>query len=1240
VSVLELDFYDKDDPNGASLGQLTEDDLEAFKLRWVYRGVGAFEFTSDIRAIDATLVEPQNVCKVTIPVINDDPILGYLMEGGRVKLTDEHDDLFATFSGPGTLAILRNARLPIEPTAPGQPFRGDATFDNVWWWRGEPYGAIIVRGLEEGQNDLGSGAPLQHVTWDFTRNLDSTSNGWNEVAEEYETRIGRNLLDHVLDMQDAGELVLTMDAHLQMRAFQTYGTDRTSTTFAAGKVRLTPENTVTGLERTINGYTAWTHVTVESKDGTYLTRVSPDYEAGTPARIGYVKAEQTNDPILMQKIGDYTLLHQRTGLDTIEVEVTPGDDELNGYYLPHEHYKPGDRLTVYTGTGPGHYNNRAVRLTAVRIELADAVDDGSNDKHHRSLRVILELNGVTTSDGAFDPGSSAGTRDGCGDCPPAPRPCRALVTAAGDALRFYHTAWECGDVSDGGAWSGDAPGGKAGHADWDEDPRIAFAAYMLHPEPQSSIATRHTPWAFAGAGAPTGASGDILLDQYWLPLTESGLPNPLGGYVRSIAQAYGRSGIGVSELDQSLLSQMAVRIYRPGTASFVATLLAPQSIALIDGPEWRPADGTEVEDARWFPVEAAWDDAELGAALTSTAWVDGDYLVVEYGARNFQATDTTGASVWLDDTAASDAAAEGDHDLRSWIEFATGDTTTGGGALEELVGTEVGYYARCDHRHHVVRAVDPTPDDDAAHGYPEGTQWVVVDDVDAPTVIVSIWRSFRDDEGNALWLIEPGSSSTPSSGEQLVDLPISAAPLGGWNVNIGGPNVVQYGGRSYVGGVKGSNGDAYVQVVSHLAGERAETAIVLHAALDADTHASPVFLVRESDHKLLTWYSAHNGAALYQRVSVNSLDDDPFLVGGFAAEVNLDASLTGTAYTYPSPVQLDTGIMLTFRYVTGAAGQDWGYSISSDDGATWPALTKFYEEAGRWGYVKSVRNSGDRVDFLVQDGSIANGDADTSIRHCYYDASANTWHKSDGTSAGALPLDASDMTLVHNGAGGDPASLSDVACDDSGRPFVAFRTWDNATTDHYWWGYWSGSAWVVDEFAAGGYFGLNYTSGGIALDARNPTIAYASLLVDGVLELFRYRTRDRGATWETTQLTSESTAHNLYPVSPLDRGAAEPVFWMAEGSYTNATTYNVGTHALYVGQAEPEPHTHPASSHVHDDYLTEAEHALVDHTGLPGVGSGSTERRILIADGHATPFVFTDLLQADDGSDFLWTDSE
>jgi hypothetical protein len=40
---------------------------------------------------------------------------------------------------------------------------------------------------------------------------------------------------------------------------------------------------------------------------------------------------------------------------------------------------------------------------------------------------------------------------------------------------------------------------------------------------------------------------------------------------------------------------------------------------------------------------------------------------------------------------------------------------------------------------------------------------------------------------------------------------------------------------------------------------------------------------------------------------------------------------------------------------------------------------------------------------------------------------------------------------------------------------------------------------------------------------------------------------------------------------------------------------------------------------------------------MPATPSTNTQH-ILLADGRATPFAFTDLLQMDDGSDFMWSD--
>jgi hypothetical protein len=50
-----------------------------------------------------------------------------------------------------------------------------------------------------------------------------------------------------------------------------------------------------------------------------------------------------------------------------------------------------------------------------------------------------------------------------------------------------------------------------------------------------------------------------------------------------------------------------------------------------------------------------------------------------------------------------------------------------------------------------------------------------------------------------------------------------------------------------------------------------------------------------------------------------------------------------------------------------------------------------------------------------------------------------------------------------------------------------------------------------------------------------------------------------------------------------------------------------------------------------------AKAARRDHVhGMPAAPTSG--QHILLADGHATPFSFTDLLQMDDGSDFMWSD--
>ena len=71
----------------------------------------------------------------------------------------------------------------------------------------------------------------------------------------------------------------------------------------------------------------------------------------------------------------------------------------------------------------------------------------------------------------------------------------------------------------------------------------------------------------------------------------------------------------------------------------------------------------------------------------------------------------------------------------------------------DLVGTSR-RAARCDHAHHVLREAAPTTTDDQEHGYPVGTSWIVVDDVDNPTTIFERWRLLDNANGAAVWVLD------------------------------------------------------------------------------------------------------------------------------------------------------------------------------------------------------------------------------------------------------------------------------------------------------------------------------------------------------------------------------------------------------------------------------------------------------------------------------------------------------
>ncbi|HYI67125.1 MAG TPA: hypothetical protein VEW95_09395 [Candidatus Limnocylindrales bacterium] len=742
-AVVELEFFPDGDPTATSLGTLTEEDCERVEIYVPHRGVGSGLIEIDRRNIDPDWVVPGTLVKVTYPVISPNPVWAFFLDEAAYKLLNETDDQTITIGGGGPLSALRGARLPIQPTAPGQPNRGDFTFEDVWTWKHEPYGAIAKRMIEEGQNQ--DGTPLRHVTTDFTRNLDSSSNGWAEVADEYETPIGTDIYEGCQAMEDAGDFLLVGTPELLIHAYESYGTDRTSATFAAGKVRITPENMLTEAERRAHGFGAWTHLIGRDKDGDYFLEVSPDYDSSKPARYGYIDITETNDDVLVEKIGEYTLKHQREGIDTVEVELTPGDDELNGRYKPFDHYKPGDRITYHTGTGDHDYNNRAMRIHGMRIVVGVA-DQTDNATLLRSLHIVLELNAGTDADGSLiSPSRRATSSSGGGGKHPHPQPCRAMVTGA----PFAHVETLGANATDDGT-------------NYDSEVVAESKVERVSLSLARSVAVGQSIVVGVGHSHnadPVNAVWDDRGNTYTLAADHrksiSGDQPHALIYFTNVTVAlspgdkiYWEVGVGTS-----LLTTLETDSKVIAAELFSGTLSAPAESGTGSGFNGAPsvavggtigllvAFGINKGGASGFP-----DSITGGGDWTAFAEASSD--LTESFVQNFGGfrINDPGGETWSGTIDQS----------RDWAMVGATFDTTGGKSFEgeghpDTVGTG-NRWSRCGHGHDVHRDTAPTAGDDETLGYHVGNVWCQLDDLETPTAIVGEWRLVDASAGAAIWL--------------------------------------------------------------------------------------------------------------------------------------------------------------------------------------------------------------------------------------------------------------------------------------------------------------------------------------------------------------------------------------------------------------------------------------------------------------------------------------------------------
>jgi hypothetical protein len=742
-----FDLYPRDDPrDGTRVVRFTK--LQAAEYRGEANGTGAGRLSIRADVAEAQLIDPRGLQYVR--VVREDTVAeteavvgGFWLEQGDFTLLDEQGTRLLSFGGAGTLAYLSRAQMASH-TYISPIFTGQDPFDDSWrlyaqstvYANGNHLGAMLWRVLYEathntpgthkhGDTPAGSTVSDTHdddrpaiaipdLVFDFDQYEDSSGNDWTQSSGEFKAQVGENVLAVVKRLMEAG-LYVEMDPDtFEVRAWENeeHRRSRTGTTWGASVIyftRPTGEDIDTGniksdAKRAIHAYIKRSWVLAGGND------VYGDATGTTDIPWEGFYYADVNDEAAAAGIAAVQIAARDDAGDTLRLRGRLGTDTANGYYRPFEDALLDDLVTVHTGTDQFDIDDQNFPIAAITVNLRPGGD----------WDVWYDLGSAytTTSSRQFQ-------------VQPVPAHnhtiplCEILTPGTETASRLYLTDTGATLRTPSAGWTG-------GTGD--------MFAFDMTLTPTSTTSGAVGTWDGVNAAA---ASYGLI--QGTITLSNAGLLALVqsGGTFRIQNRINIRHGIGIDEASHVEYLEGTIRVYRPGTASYVGTLFAV-------------GDATGAVAANTDSAGTAGNRSMAGSYTAVPGAVSTDQLVVEWGIKHLApTTGGAGGSVRWNDAAGSDLPEDDStlDDLNSWVELRSISAPSGSGKHPDLTGTS-NRAARCDHAHHVVRERAPLATDDSGQGYPAGTWWVYVDDEDDPTEIIATYLSVDGTNDAAVWLLQ------------------------------------------------------------------------------------------------------------------------------------------------------------------------------------------------------------------------------------------------------------------------------------------------------------------------------------------------------------------------------------------------------------------------------------------------------------------------------------------------------
>lgn len=347
---------------------------------------------------------------------------------------------------------------------------------------------------------------------------------------------------------------------------------------------------------------------------------------------------------------------------------------------------------------------------------------------------------------------------------------------------------------------------------------------------------------------------------------------------------------------------------------------------------------------------------------------------------------------------------------------------------------------------------------------------------------------------------------------------------------------------------------------------------ILHERLERDDHDNPSFFIDDAG-KLMVFYSRHatGNSPIFLARAKKSED---IAAWEPVQTLRLNDTITYAAlsntYTYTNIVQLADEQNKMYLFWRGADFKP-NFSVSADHGKTWEKGQILVEPEriyrDRRPYMKVASNDRDFIDFAFTDGH-PRDEPTNSIYYARYKNGA--LYKASGEKImdwSALPMNPAQADIVYDARETkEKAWIWDVAQDKQGNPVVVYARFPTDSTHVYYYGIYDGTGWNNYKLTdAGPWFPQtrasesqrepNY-SGGVVLDHEDPSIVYLSREKDGVFEIEKWLTENKGKNWKVAEITKDSDHDNVRPfVIRNHPDDSLKVLWMNLDKYIHYTDY-------------------------------------------------------------------------------------